>query len=491
MTSLRAADAILLGGSAVDKIYQGSQQSWPDPATPPPAGSYVDEIMLDTPLGYWPLQEVAGTVAADSSGYARDASFVNGVVLADASDPAAPAALGNHVRFDGSDDHILLPAGTWLAAGDGFSFEGWFYFKTWENWNRIFDFADGTNITDLALGSNNVGSMYVGANGTNYNFAPRFTLAKWQHIVLTMSAAGAVVIYVDGAQYASFNASAPVSRSRAFHYVGKAAYPDPAPDFSVTQLAVYPGVLSAARVLAHHDAGDPPPPPLETQAYDVEVLADAPLAYYRLNDTGAVAADSSGNARDLTFPGSSTVVKGAAGLLDTSADTAMDFPGSGNGYLSRANATFLDGLTEFTAEAWFKFDQVNNDRVIVARTNWESTTADVTRAFHMLVKNGVFTISVTGGGGGVEYGGGAVVAGTRYHAVMVYAGGRLKGYLNNAKVIDIAAAYGAMRANSSPLTVGSANPLTWGLADGVIDEVALYGVALSETRIDYHYQAGT
>src|SRR5690348_14374897 len=60
--------------------------------------------------------------------------------------------------------------------------------------------------------------------------------------------------------------------------------------------------------------------------YASAVLADAPTAYYRLDDTGSTVLDSSGNG--LNGTAGSSVTNGAAGLLSSSADTAMAFPGS-------------------------------------------------------------------------------------------------------------------------------------------------------------------
>ncbi len=59
-------------------------------------------------------------------------------------------------------------------------------------------------------------------------------------------------------------------------------------------------------------------------AYADVVLADSPLAYYRLGESsGTTMTDSSGNGRHGTYVGSPTL--GAAGLVP--GDTCADFDG--------------------------------------------------------------------------------------------------------------------------------------------------------------------
>jgi hypothetical protein len=62
-------------------------------------------------------------------------------------------------------------------------------------------------------------------------------------------------------------------------------------------------------------------------SYVDEVLADSPLAYWRLGEpSGATAADSSGNGHDGTYEGSPTL--GVSGSVAGDADTAATFDGS-------------------------------------------------------------------------------------------------------------------------------------------------------------------
>ena len=62
-------------------------------------------------------------------------------------------------------------------------------------------------------------------------------------------------------------------------------------------------------------------------SYSAAVLADGPLAYYRLGDSsGTTMTDSSGNGRNGTYAGSPTL--GAPGLVIGDTDTAVTFNGT-------------------------------------------------------------------------------------------------------------------------------------------------------------------
>ena len=226
--------------------------------TPQPAGpAYSNEVLADGPAVYYPVQEpVAVTTVEDKSGNSRTGSYVNGAAPNQA-DATPPVGVGRAARLDGTDDHILFDnTSTWFTpAANGFTLEGWFYVRAWTNWMRFFDLANAANTTDISWGSNNAGGMFVGLNGTNYNYSPRPAVNTWIHVVLTCTAAGLLTIYVNGSQVYQVQATAPVDRARQYKYAGKAAYADPYLQASVSQIAVYNSVLSPTRVTAHYDAG--------------------------------------------------------------------------------------------------------------------------------------------------------------------------------------------------------------------------------------------
>lgn len=216
------------------------------------SNAYVDAVMQDTPAVYHITQEASGATAFDYSLNDKDGTYGGGLTLNDAVDPASPSVLGNHVRLDGTSGYLALESSGWLTPASGFTFEGVFYIRSWGTWARIFDFANATNTTDMLLAANNAGAMALGWAGTNYNYSPRFSTLGWTHVAITVTSAGSVVVYADGAKLTTFTVPAPTNAARSLKYVGKSNYAtDPYLAGSLTHIAVYNSALSSARIAAH------------------------------------------------------------------------------------------------------------------------------------------------------------------------------------------------------------------------------------------------
>lgn len=95
------------------------------------------------------------------------------------------------------------------------------------------------------------------------------------------------------------------------------------------------------------------PVPL-VSAYDTEVLADSPLAYYKLDETsGLVMIDSSGNANDGTHE--LPVTLGSPPLVNDGQKSATYSGSAGSFSNIKPGVMDIAGVTAtFTAEAWFK-----------------------------------------------------------------------------------------------------------------------------------------
>ena len=83
--------------------------------------------------------------------------------------------------------------------------------------------------------------------------------------------------------------------------------------------------------------------------YKATILADGPLAYYRLNETsGTVAHDISGNGNNGVLSGVSSY--GVFGLIYGGSDTAISFTASGA--VTPPPNLNLTGLSAFSVEYW-------------------------------------------------------------------------------------------------------------------------------------------
>ena len=90
MPLLNTADAVYLGASAVDKVYLGANEVWP--------GGYAAEVLADSPLSYWRLEETSGSTVADEQGARTGTVYGANLNVA--------GQIGSAASFDGVDDYI-------------------------------------------------------------------------------------------------------------------------------------------------------------------------------------------------------------------------------------------------------------------------------------------------------------------------------------------------------------------------------------------------
>lgn len=106
---------------------------------PAQASTYEDKILALSPLGYWTLDESAGSVAVDHSGYARHATYY-GVSLAATTSPT----LGAAPVWDGINDFVDLPTSVKTAVSGLSEF-------TVTLWVKIANWSDGVGRSAIAL----------------------------------------------------------------------------------------------------------------------------------------------------------------------------------------------------------------------------------------------------------------------------------------------------------------------------------------------------
>lgn len=222
-------------------------------------------------------------------------------------------------------------------------------------------------------------------------------------------------------------------------------------------------------------------------SYSAEVLADSPLDYFRLGEssgTTAVNAGTGGHGNG-TYVGSPTL--GAAGLLSGDANTSVDLSGSGQ-YVETADATPL--YTAITVEAVIRPDSVAGGRDIVGR-RYNGNALNECWQFRVLDGGKLDLFFVAGGTYYTSYqSASSLSAGQTYHVAATWDGSNVRLYING--VLDGTHAHTAIPNNGSTKlrigwsAFGSPFEEYW---DGRIDEVAVYGTALSGARITAHYDA--
>ena len=212
---------------------------------------------------------------------------------------------------------------------------------------------------------------------------------------------------------------------------------------------------------------------LPAQAYDGQVRADSPAAYWRLGEaTGPTAYDDSGNGLHAAYPGSAG--RGVAGTTGVDRAALVDFDA-----VAAGDVLDMAGTQAFTLEAWVKPDFVDTEwRRILSK---EATDAAGRQGWLLWAYNGTFGFERFRDGGRDFVTGGSVSAGQWTHVVATYGSGTVKLYVNGVQAAS-AAATRSLSNTASPVRIGDE-------FHGAVDEAAVYTTALSSTRIAAHWRA--
>jgi len=245
----------------------------------------------------------------------------------------------------------------------------------------------------------------------------------------------------------------------------------------VQDVSVYSTVLNGTAINSHYQAGSNTPSP-----YASQVLADAPIAYWRLGEaSGTTANDISGNGNTGTYSGGVTL--GQAGPLLGESATAAEFDGtSGAVGIPDSSALRLNG--SFSIELWAEQDSfVGTKPVIIAKGGG----GGIGNGYVIYAQsNGTVTLKRDG----VTYStnSGALSGSAFSYLVVTYDGSHVRWYVNGSLQTTTAASF-ATDTNVGNVEIGSMG--TSNYANDTIEDVALYSTTLTSTQISNDYTIAT
>jgi len=211
-------------------------------------------------------------------------------------------------------------------------------------------------------------------------------------------------------------------------------------------------------------------------AYFSVVMADDPVAYWRLNESMALEpAQDLANDYDGVYLGGITFGKSA--LVDGEMDGAVRLDGGEGSRIEVEDDLDFASKAPFSIEAWIKLETVKTGYIVHKMTNDSSLNG-----YELLVDELGITFARW------NYGSPAsaelhipVSVANVHHVVGAYDGTQLCAYLDTE---PLCVPDGLELINSDvPLYLGQS-------LEGVLDEVVIYNGALPEARVIAHYQAG-
>jgi hypothetical protein len=216
------------------------------------------------PVGYWPLGEVNGTIAADLMGLARgsgnDGTYEGGCTLG-ANGPINRSA-SRAVTLDGSSGDVNFGASSSLNP-TAVTAEIWVNLASLSNaYNAVVSHisAGAGTFHQLFVKSSGKLAIYVNATGgtVNYDGAGAATLStgQWYHLAFSYSSSAGLVGYVNGQVDGTAGAAGPIITDFAGLYIGNDTFTSGRRvNGSVAHLCQYNYVVSPERILYHYLAG--------------------------------------------------------------------------------------------------------------------------------------------------------------------------------------------------------------------------------------------
>jgi hypothetical protein len=217
--------------------------------------TYRDVVLADGPNSYWRLGESTGTTAADQRG-ANPGTYNGGVALGQAG--ALTGDANTSALFDGVNDYVVVPDANSLDLTTAVSVEAWvqrtksaayqvIVSKPGNGQSKFENYAlwiDSANRLEAYFGDGVGFAQLVGpAIDTN-----------WHHVVGTYDNATAKM-YLDGSLRVSTSSSVHMTANALPLNIGRANGGGFFLGGRIDEVAVYPSILSAARVQAHYNAG--------------------------------------------------------------------------------------------------------------------------------------------------------------------------------------------------------------------------------------------
>ncbi len=427
--------------------------------------SGLDTEVVDSVKGWWRFSESSGNIASDSGASSYTGGLQGGMTF---SSNVVAGRYGNALVFDGTDDFVQVNTSTNLAftGQQSFSISAWVYFQGATNVDRwIVQKGDNYWLWYKNDGTISFGYDQGGAQEIFKTLSP--TANRWYHIVgVHDSAADTLAIYSDNVQLGTTGTSytANLNANDGTLTIGRR----PSPTYNyflgrIDDVRIFNKAISA------------------TERYSLAGGIDSGLVgYWKFNDTsGSTATDSALNDDDGTLLGGATFSSNAvAGKIGR----ALVLNGTGQ-YVTIPNESKFDFTSSVSVSLWIK--------VASFTKAWQSvvTKGDSTWRLMRDNSNNALAWYTTGTTTPVLAGSVNVNNGAWHHVVAIYNGSTSYLYVDNALDTSVSTS-GTLANTAHAVWIGNNAEQTAREFDGTMDDVRIYGRALSATEVSTLYQMG-
>lgn len=207
----------------------------------------VDSAMIEIPVA-----EAPGMVAR----YPFDTNTTAAVGTAHGTATGGPIYRAGHnanaIVLDGSDDYVTLPAG--IANQDEITIATWVLWGGGNQWQRIFDFGNGTGenmfLTPRSGGNTLRFSINKSGVPSQELNAPQLPTGVWTHVAVTLSG-GTGKLYVNGVPADTQAVTIkPGDLLASTNFLGKSQWPDPLFNGRLDEFSVFNHALDDAEISA-------------------------------------------------------------------------------------------------------------------------------------------------------------------------------------------------------------------------------------------------
>jgi hypothetical protein len=217
--------------------------------------------------------------------------------------------------------------------------------------------------------------------------------------------------------------------------------------------------------------------------YRAVVLGDAPLGYWRLDETsGTSMADSSGNGHTGTMTGSGFTLNQPGAIQNTDPGAKSVKWIATSTYVDIASASWMNVTNAATWELWINPGVNGNNAGILSRYAnsdwllWYNTSGLI--EMRIVIAGAAKNLTIN-----------PPQLGVWSHIVATYNGTNLLIYVNGALTATLPQT-GNIDTNSGNINIGTYQSGSFGLNNHYLDEVAFYGTALSAAKVLAHFNAG-